>query len=261
MSIKQTITITLCECAENHVGMQKLGEKADCGFTLDDLFRARDWFQNQNFVAEIHDLNYPLQDIGVIPEDEAYILIVRKGVDCILGPENNANDLFDEQINLDWDTKALMYGKVLNKNARYNLCFADTSQEPNYIIGKGRIIAFDDVPLLTKIKDAMPEIIGDAGMDLVAEGNYYHDTDFCGIKSHGDCERIRVIGVRIGATMPLQYHWFHNSKPVGEKMLFQLHGGDIYFMSEKAVGSDWKRKTIYTLRHAAGAKKYLKIKS
>ena len=31
-------------------------------------------------------------------------------------------------------------------------------------------------------------------------------------------------------------------------------------MSEKAVGADWKLRSKYTLRHAAGAKKYLKMK-
>jgi hypothetical protein len=35
---------------------------------------------------------------------------------------------------------------------------------------------------------------------------------------------------------------------------------DIYAMSEKATGFDWKKKTIVTLRHAAGCKKYLQIK-
>ena len=27
-------------------------------------------------------------------------------------------------------------------------------------------------------------------------------------------------------------------------------------MSEKAVGTDWKKRSTYTLRHAAGANKY-----
>ncbi len=30
-------------------------------------------------------------------------------------------------------------------------------------------------------------------------------------------------------------------------------------MSEKTVGTDWKRKNIYTLRHAAGCAKYTNI--
>jgi hypothetical protein len=31
-------------------------------------------------------------------------------------------------------------------------------------------------------------------------------------------------------------------------------------MSEKSVGADWKKKVIYTLRHAAGAEKYRTLK-
>lgn len=34
----------------------------------------------------------------------------------------------------------------------------------------------------------------------------------------------------------------------------------MYIMSEKAVGYDWKKRKIPTLRHAAGADKYLIIK-
>ena len=36
--------------------------------------------------------------------------------------------------------------------------------------------------------------------------------------------------------------------------------GDMYIMEEKAVGNDWKKSSIFTLRHAAGAEKYLKEK-
>ena len=36
-----------------------------------------------------------------------------------------------------------------------------------------------------------------------------------------------------------------------------LNHGDIYIMSEKAVGYDWKMSSIYTLRHAAGSKSFL----
>lgn len=32
----------------------------------------------------------------------------------------------------------------------------------------------------------------------------------------------------------------------------ELNGGDIYIMSSKAVGCDWKSSSTVTLRHAAG---------
>ena len=40
----------------------------------------------------------------------------------------------------------------------------------------------------------------------------------------------------------------------------KLNHGDIYIMSEKAVGTDWKKNSILSVRHAAGCDKYLKSK-
>jgi hypothetical protein len=69
-----------------------------------------------------------------------------------------------------------------------------------------------------------------------------------------------VIGVRVGASIPLHYQWFHEGKAVGDRVKLMLNHGDMYFMSEKATGFDWKRKKPYTLRHAAGAAKFLQVK-
>jgi hypothetical protein len=43
----------------------------------------------------------------------------------------------------------------------------------------------------------------------------YYDVSKCGIGFHGDAERIKVIAIRLGESMPLHYQWFQNSKPVG----------------------------------------------
>jgi hypothetical protein len=100
-------------------------------------------------------------------------------------------------------------------------------------------------------------IIGEKALDLKAEGNYYYDITKCGIGYHGDSERRRVVGVRIGATLPLRYQWFYQSKSIGPFINFNLEHGDIYIMSEKAVGTDWKSSNIPTLRHAAGCDKFI----
>ena len=39
-----------------------------------------------------------------------------------------------------------------------------------------------------------------------------------------------------------------------------VNGGDLYFMSEEAVGAEWKCRSKWIWRHAAGAPKYLKMK-
>lgn len=252
----QTFTLTFGDQAENHVGMQKIGQRADTGFTLEDLQKAQQWFESQNVKTELIHLNSYLD--GVVEVENAYVLIIRQGLNAILSPEN-ADQLFQEQDVLEKDTKAYMYGRVVNKRARYNLCFGPENQEPNYEQGKGRIIAFHQVPLLNKLRQRLPEIIGEKDDNLMAEGNYYYDIKKTGIGWHGDGERKRVIAVRLGATLPLHYHWFYQGKPVGRRVKLELNHADIYIMSEKATGYDWKRRVIPTLRHAAGAPKYLKL--
>ena len=58
----------------------------------------------------------------------------------------------------------------------------------------------------------------------------------------------------------MQWCWFKQSLAYGDKFEFVFNDGDMYVMSEKAVGSDWKRRNIWTLRHSAGSDKYLKEK-
>lgn len=148
-----------------------------------------------------------------------------------------------------------MKGTVKNKLARHNLCYSDVAQEPYYEYGRGRIIDFASVPLLGSIKNQLCELFGEKAADLKAEGNHYFNNK-CGIGYHGDGERERVIAIRLGAAMSL----CHQSQPVGEKITINLNGGDIYVMSEKAVGTDWLKRNRYTLRHAAGSDKYTTVK-
>jgi hypothetical protein len=73
----------------------------------------------------------------------------------------------------------------------------------------------------------------------------------CMISKHGDSERRIVIGLRLGGSMSLEYRWYHKTNPIGQEMVFTLNHGDIYIMSNKAVGSDWRKSSILTLRHSA----------
>jgi hypothetical protein len=95
------------------------------------------------------------------------------------------------------------------------------------------------------------EVLGPRAQGLLAELNYYYDQRKCGIGSHGDGERRRVIGLRVGTPMNLCYYWYHQSNRVGDKVSLMLNEGDMYIMSAKAVGTDWKRRKVPTLRHAA----------
>lgn len=245
----ETITLTFGDCGENHVGMQKIGKISAHGYSLDDLLQFQQLFDLMGAETEILDLS--------INEGKAYLLIVRKGIDALLkGADLSADQVFEEQKKLTWDTKAFMYGRVVNKLARHNLCYDEKRQSPDYENKKGTIVAWDDIPVTKELRDGLSFI---TDTDLIGEGNRYYDVTKCGIGFHGDTERRRVIGCRLGASMNLQYQWFYKGETVGDRIEVTFDHGDLYVMSEKAVGFDWKLRNTHTLRHAAGAAKFTNI--
>jgi alkylated DNA repair dioxygenase AlkB len=252
-----TATITFGEVAENGPGMQQLGAKAGTGLTYEELLRARDRFAAAGFPCELICLISAagVEELGGEAGPEpAYILVVRGGAAAFAPPAA----LAAEQCRLVPDTKAIFRGVVKNKLARHNLTFGDEAQEPDYAAGRGTIVPFAAVPALAAVRARLPAFFGPKAADLLAEGNYYINPG-CGIGWHGDAERRIVIALRFGDSMPLHFQWFLRSRPVGLRVALTLDGGDLYAMSHKAVGTDWRSSSFPTLRHAAGARKYLTI--
>lgn len=251
--MKKVFTITYCECGENHVGMEKIGSMASDGFHYDDLQMGKEWYTSRGYDAEIYHLHNPV--LNVCPRIEpAYLLVIRNGLNAICNPD----DYFNELDNLPKDTTMWSdkHGREVNKHARHNNCFSDYSQAPDMVNKKGTIIDFKDTVYVRQVREALPYILGEKAESMKAEGNYYYDKDVCGIGFHGDGERRRVVGVRVGSSMKLRYRWYAAGVPFGPNMDIILEHGDMYVMSEKAVGTDWRLKTKATLRHAAGCPKY-----
>jgi len=261
----KTITITFGEQSENHVGMKIFGDGlAEEGYNFCDLVIAKDIFEVHGCECELVDLKAFLDEEERRVAEDCWILIIRKGVDRILEAyEKNKGELYEELSELDVDKKYFdrRRGKVLNKNARWNLCFGEVSKSPNYENGEGRVVGYWELELLSIIREELPTFLGEKAKNLETEANYYYDIRKCGIGFHGDSERKKVVAFRLGETMKLHYQWFLNSKSVGRRAEFFLDDGDMYIMSEKATGFDWKKKKFLTIRHAAGAEKFLKTKN
>ena len=263
----EIITLTWCDSAENHIGMEIIGEKKTSGLDLNHLLYSKSQFEKRGYKCNLIRLN-DFYDNKLFPEDkipeDAYLLIVKQGAICLLEYEENKSSIMDnlykELTSLEWDKKYFdtKKQKVVNKHARSNLCFSDISQKSDYINKKGTIISFDQVKLTNKIRKELPKFIGKIAENLQCEGNYYFNKNKCGIGYHGDTERKIVIGIRIGK-MVLKYCWYFNYKPIGKPITFDLDDGDLYIMSEKTTGNDWKNKSKVTLRHAAGCDKYTTI--
>ncbi len=245
--MKQTITLTFSESVENHTGMEIIGVKSDTGISAEKCIQLA-----KRYNGLIYDLS------SLVPEEtkEACVVVLKDGLKKIFGIDKDK--LYEEQASLEVDKKAFMYGRVVNKKARHNLCYGDVYRAPDYANKKGTIIAFDDVPILNDVRENL-SLFGREFDDLYAEGNFYYDVEKCYIGFHGDTERSKVVGVRLGEDFPLHFKWYKWGEETPYEITIPLSGGDIYIMSEKATGNDWKkRKEKWTLRHAAGDKKNLK---
>lgn len=248
----QAICLTFGEQSENHVGMKiNGGGLANSGFSVNEMEEIK---KNLKVESEYYRLDEMVDEEGLEP---AAILIVRNGLQKLIG--ENPEKMMEEQLSFEWDKKYWdnLRGKVLNKHARYNVCFGEKSVEANFEQKQGTIIGFDRVPILKNLKESLGGFFGDKAKELEVEGNLYYNVKKCGIGFHGDSERKRVIACSLGASRPIHWQWYHQSKPIGSRLKFEIGSGDIYIMSEKASGFDWKRRSQKTLRHAAG-EKYVK---
>lgn len=248
------MTITFSDVVENGPGMQKLGTHAKIGhlFTPAYLEVLHTKFPGSFLV----DLSLPdnLVPPNIPKPDKACLLVIKRY--CM---EDFVYGLQSELLCYEWDKKALFRGVVKNKLARHNLCFADISQQPKYELGKGTVVNFCQLPHLSCLRESISQTLLPSPCSLNAEGNLYYDTASTYIGLHGDTERDFVIGVRLGEDqIPLHFRWFHNFKGIAPHCSVQLEHGDIYIMSYKATGNDWKRSSQCTLRHAAGREKLIK---
>jgi len=254
-NVQKTYTITFGDVSENHAGMVKQGKLHASGYSLETLEKVQTRLEAEGVECELYALHeeWPIAEEEV---EEAHLLVIRKGVQYVLKTATTA-ELMAENDALAMDKYAFMKGRVVNKHARWNLCFGEEYIAPHYETGQGTVIPFESVPLVQKMREAIASWTDDVLLE--GEANYYYDISKCGIGFHGDGERKKVFAMRMGAPMPIYFQWFQRSAPVGNRMQFDLFDGDMYIMSEKAVGFDWLKKIVPTLRHATGCDKYTKL--
>ena len=249
------ICITTGEQSENSVGMEINGNGLSAsGFSIEELEQFKLRLEEREIESEIYRLDDVLNEEDKKEVVPAGLLIIRNGISQLVN--ESAEDMLNEQLRFKWDTKYwdTRRGRVLNKIARYNVCYGEEEQQPDYENKKGMIVAYKNVPILSKWKKSLGIIFGEKAENLEAEGNLYYNTKKCGIGFHGDSERKKVIACTLGESRPIHWQWYFKSKPIGERIKFVINSGDMYIMSEKTSGFDWKKRNIKTLRHAAGEK-------
>lgn len=257
---KERMAITMGDAGENHIGVEmlgKFGEKGS-GFTTEDLKNLKKYFKEKD--VKVKYLSFTLEKDG--SKYEAGVLILRNYLN-----ENKQKKIYNELKDLSWDKQFYdtRRKKVLNKHARYNLMLLDgVKQKADYKNKKGTIIDINDLEEFNKFKKNITKKINTVcdgkATGLIAEGNRYFDLKQCGLGWHGDKERRKVICLSLGAdNYEMMWVWFHKNKPISEPFKVLLNSGDVYIMSEEAIGTEWNKSSIPTMRHAAGCKKYTNL--
>ncbi len=292
----ERMSLTCAPGGENHAGMEIIGRmpvKGE-GFKAGDIEGLATYFEDKAevwiwedgietvSVLNLNSLSGQSPIMGLDSEDQARVLLLRRWVQATF-EDTTVQDIYKELIADTWDAEYLdrnkyrieivdgvetkVRGKRMNKRARTNLCYvAGREQEPDVWKGKGRIVDLKKKTALNQAVDRLRSMIEEGLLSFdsktkleinVVEGNRYYNLKNTGIGFHGDTERVVVICISIGCdNYPMRWQWFKDGMPVGNPIDILLNCGDVYIMSEKAVGADWKLRSIYTLRHAAGAKKY-----
>jgi alkylated DNA repair dioxygenase AlkB len=191
--------------------------------------------------------------------NEAATLVIRNGAQLFCnGISDAADKLLEEQRAIEYDRKFwnARQKKTMNKRARYNTTFGEVSRSPSKDYRIPSTHAFP--PTLLTFRKNLASLLGDKATGLNAEGNHYYE-EKSGIGFHGDAERKIVICLSLGGSSVLRYHWRMpgSSDHTMEPSDILVNHGDVYIMSEKATGFDWKSRSKVRLVHGAGSTKYI----
>ena len=297
--MERAICITNGEQGENHAGMQMIGKGlAENGYTLEDALKFKEKFENMGGTAILYDLKEEcLGERKDECNEEAYVLKFEDGVNVLFRNKiekevekitlrfktlknkkinsgelkeklfniYNAEKLFEEQFSFEWDKTYwdTRRSKVLNKNARWNVCYGEKGQEPDYENKKGTVIAYSQCKVMQSWRKELLDLIEELNEDFVAEGNLYYNVLKTGIGFHGDAERRKVVAGNFcdeGIIRELNYIAYLKSERIGKRFRMELKNWDMYIMIGAAAGTNWKKRNKITFRHAAGVEgsKFLK---
>jgi hypothetical protein len=161
-------------------------------------------------------------------------------------PNYIKNDLYQTLLSVDWDKKVLLRNKVVNRIGKYVISIHDEAQEPNYEQGQYRVLSYNELEDLKVVKNNVNKIVNQN--NLLCKGDYNYNHEKLKLKYQGGKVN-NMICIHLGDPIQLSYKWFFSNKAVSESTGFTLNHGDLYIMSEKATGHDYKLKKNPILKY------------
>jgi alkylated DNA repair dioxygenase AlkB len=249
---------TFSGCIESDQSAKTYGEKREA-YTHDDFTNIAKQLDEMNAVLpDDKAIGYSIHNLsdGVKDAPDAYLMTI----DNLL-TDQTVKGMWESICKIkyeDTDHHMWSYGKCKVKDARLNTNIGDVAQKgdltnPDPEKRLSSIIHYDDMPAFKHTRELFNAFDIEKMQNLFCELNFYFPGG--GIGEHGDRERNQVMCVNLspGIKRKIQFRWWHKNRPASELMTFNLPHGGIYMMCGKTTGSDWKKSSIMTLRHRAGA--------
>lgn len=204
-------------------------------FTTEMLLSLKNTLEN-NYTCELVQLNNILPTFDNRRTEDAFILIVK---------EFGNQALYDELMQIEWETKINLRNKVVNRVGRYAMQFDTMEKEPNYDEGIYKVMTYENTKYIKDMKDTLIQLLTLDELKCQAYYNYNHQK----INNNFHAKLPLVVNLHLGDKMDLHYKWFFSGKPISEEIKITLHDKDLYIMNEKASCMDSKLKKIPILKY------------
>lgn len=146
------------------------------------------------------------------------------------------------------------YGRTVRAKSRNISYVSNFSAPEDPDTNAPSVTDWQDLPYCRQVQQFVNGVLSDTEAEH-AVAIRYEDYRRCGIRWHGDAERSKTLVARLGPNSkhhPFYLMWYKNNIPISDPFPILLEHGDVCIPSHKAVGSDFKRSSIPTLRHATG---------
>lgn len=247
MSKYESYSVLLCDRAKSLTAEgEPTGAMAPTGFEVAHLRRVCKCLCEEGLDASIVDLTPHCRVEGA---QEACILVIR-------GWRPDIADAALKQVQgIEYDTFTHQYGRVVQAHSRHVVFVGEKPRKADKSIGMRTVLGWQDVGVIEKARAWIAKVLDSEEYLRSACILKYPDIRKCGISAHGDGERRRTIVYRVGevsSKRSLNYQWYHEGEEASDKVKIDLHHGDFAVSSEVAVGTNWKKRKIPTLRHSTG---------
>jgi len=228
--------------------VQALGQCAERGFSPEQLRALHAKLSAEGSAttpSRIYELTSACRASGA---SDANVLVVKLPTDVADGAYAEMREA------IKYSRYAFRYGRRVESRSR-NIAYVSgepCSEDPES--NAPEVVAWRDVPHCQRVREFLNGLLCDTEA-VHAVAIRYADIRECGIRWHGDAERRKTLVTRLGPNSerhPFWLMWYHNHAPVSDPIRIDLAHGEVCIPSEKAVGTDFKRSTIPTLRHATG---------